>query len=599
MRTRHAVLILLTLYAAMTAVTWQGWANPVIDGGREMNTPWRLLGGEKLYSEVYYLYGPVAPFVNAFLFKIFGVQLRTLYAAGLAGGLVLTLVILSLGHKFMSPLESLLAAVAVLLLCVFKQRGNMIFPYSYSALYGTVLGTLALAAQVNHVRFNRRGSLFMSGMLSGLTFCCKPEFGFAAAASLLAVVMISPREQRLKNAGIALISVLIFPLVLYGLLLARIPAGAIFKDTFLIPGQIPAELLYFNRLKLGLNHPAKTLRELISAVAVLCGTGGVIALAGVRATGNSILSAPRGQGPRRIWWITGASWGFLFLHVLFFGTQWDLNPFRALPVLSLAMIVYYFHAGQDTGDGIHRRQLLIVAVYSLTVLARVIVRVPAGGAYGAGLVPVPLLLFIYLARADLPIFRVTESATRWRQRAVLVLLSTAFAATMGVFAYRQMTTPQSVLSTGRGDIRMAPSLTMAMSQALDFISKNTRPGEYILALPEGSSLNFLGDRPVPVRYEIVTPGFLSNDGEQRAIRQIQEKKVPYIFLFNRPTSEFGPEVFGRDYCRTMMAWIQSHYEPAAVFGEGVSADVQIGDRPFFIKCYRERGRGQSAADRIR
>ena len=588
MRAWHAVLILLILFAAMAAVTWQSWANPVIDGGREMNTPWRLLGGERLYSEVYYLYGPVAPFFNAFLYAVFGAHLRTLYAAGLAGGLLLILVIFSLGLKFMSSVEALLAAAAVLIFCVFKQRGNMIFPYSYAALYGTVLGTLSLAAQVIHIRSNRMRSLFIAGMLCGLTLCCKLEFGFASAASLLAVVTISPRQQRLKNAAIVLISVLIFPLLIYGLLFARVPVGAIFKDTFLIPGQIPAELLYFNRLKLGLNHPAKTLRELASAVALLCGTGGVIALAGIWATGDSILSAPLRQGIRRIWWISGASWGFLFLHVLLFGTDWDLNPFRALPVLSLAMIVYHFFAEHDAGDGIHRRRLLILSVYSLAVLARVIVRVPAGGAYGAGLVPVPLLLFIYLARADLPIFRVGVNATRWRQRAVIVLLSTAFAVSMRVFAYRQRTTPQTLLSTARGDVRMAPSLTAAMSQALDFISKNSRPGDYLLALPEGSSLNFLGDRPVPIRYEIVTPGFLNDEAEQTAIHQIQEKKVPYIFLFNRPTSEFGPEVFGRDYCRSMMAWIKSHYELAAVFGEGVSADVQIGDRSFFIKCYRKR-----------
>jgi len=39
----------------MTAVTWQGWDNPVTS--------------------------TAAPFVNAFLFKFFGVRLRTLYTA--------------------------------------------------------------------------------------------------------------------------------------------------------------------------------------------------------------------------------------------------------------------------------------------------------------------------------------------------------------------------------------------------------------------------------------------------------------------------------------------------------------------------------------
>ncbi len=144
MKSRFAVLILIVLFGIMSAASWERWANPIIDGGREMNTPLRLLQGEQIYSEVYYLYGPAAPFFNAFLYKIFGVHLRTLYAAGLAGGLLLVLLIFYLGRKFMSVFEAMLAAVAVLLLCVFKQRGNMVFPYSYAALYGTLLGTLAL-----------------------------------------------------------------------------------------------------------------------------------------------------------------------------------------------------------------------------------------------------------------------------------------------------------------------------------------------------------------------------------------------------------------------------------------------------------------------
>src|SRR5271157_5741087 len=132
MKSRHAVLALIVLFGIMSAGSWQRWANPIIDGGREMNTPLRLLQGEQIYSEVYYLYGPVAPFFNALLYKIFGVHLGTLYAAGLAGGLFLVLLIFYLGRRFMSVFEAMLAAVAVLLLCVLKLRGNMIFPYSYA-----------------------------------------------------------------------------------------------------------------------------------------------------------------------------------------------------------------------------------------------------------------------------------------------------------------------------------------------------------------------------------------------------------------------------------------------------------------------------------
>src|SRR5512135_2029470 len=101
MKPFHAVLILLVLLAGVSAISWQMWANPVIDGGREMNTPLRLLRGETIYSQVYYLYGPVAPWFNALLYRVFGIHLNTLYAAGLAGALLLVLMLFCLARGFM------------------------------------------------------------------------------------------------------------------------------------------------------------------------------------------------------------------------------------------------------------------------------------------------------------------------------------------------------------------------------------------------------------------------------------------------------------------------------------------------------------------
>jgi len=130
----------------MVAVTWQLWMNPTIDGGREMNTPLRLLEGERLYSQVYYLYGPFAPLFNAALYSLFGIHLNTLYWAGISGSVILVFSVFYLGRFFMSPLEAMLAGSAVLILCVFKESGNLIFPYTYAVLYGTLAGTFALIA---------------------------------------------------------------------------------------------------------------------------------------------------------------------------------------------------------------------------------------------------------------------------------------------------------------------------------------------------------------------------------------------------------------------------------------------------------------------
>jgi len=590
MKPIYAILVLIVLFAAVSVVSWETWANPVIDGGREMNAPLRLLRGETLYQQVYYLYGPVTPFLNAFLYQLFGVHLNVLYSAGLTGSLMLIGMIFYMARRFMTAYEAMLAGMAVILFSVFKQGGNLIFPYSYAALYGTLLGTLALIFQIRHVRSHRAASLFAGGLLSGLALCCKIEFGFAAAASLAALVLSAPREQRTRLAQIAMGSFAIFPLLIYGLLFAAIPAQAILKDTFLLPQYIPAELLYFNRIKqLGLDNPGRTLRELLNAIALLGGLGGAALLAGIRMSGESISYAAADRLVRPIWRVTLVCCGFMILHVLFFGIHWDLNPLRALPVLFVGFVGSYIRAkGCSDETRSSNRALLILSVYSIAVLARVIVRIPAGGARGAALLPVPLLLFVFLATSGLAAFSTSQAAGRRTRRGIALLLTISFAAVLGVLAFRQRDYFGYRLHTPRGDLNLRPPLGMALNQTLEFISRNTGPADYILGLPEGSSLNFLADRPAPLRYEIVTPGFLTEAAEREAIRKIQEKNVKYVFLFNRPTSEFGPKVLGRDYCRTLMEWIYAHYSLAVVFGERVLPEPQIGDASFFIKCYQRR-----------
>ncbi|HSW38264.1 MAG TPA: glycosyltransferase family 39 protein, partial [Acidobacteriota bacterium] len=402
MKPSRATFLLLFLFAVMTAVSWLTWANPIVDGGREMNTPLRLLHGDMLYSEVYYLYGPVAPYVNALLFSVFGIHLNTLYAAGIAGSLMLVMLVFYLGRRFMTTWEAMLAAAAVLFLSVFKQSGNLIFPYSYSALYGTVAGVLALIMQLRYLHTKKVSSLIAAGLFSGLALCCKTEFGLAAVASLLTLVILSPRE-RWRVFLIAFGSFALLPFLIYGTVLAMIPAESLIADTFILPGTIPPELLYFNKLKMGLFDVGRTVRELLSAIALLAGVAGAISLVGRRRAGEPITLCGADRRLRAIWMITFCGWGFLLLQLPLFGTEWDLNPVRAFPVLFIWLIIVI--ACRSTrlrtmtfSDG----ALLLIAVYSLAVLARVILRTPAGGAYGSVLIPVPIVLFFIMAVSLLP-----------------------------------------------------------------------------------------------------------------------------------------------------------------------------------------------------
>jgi hypothetical protein len=578
-------------FAGLFAVSWQKWADLTIDGGREMNTPLRLLRGERIYSDVYYLYGPLAPYLNAALYAVFGVHLNILYAAGTIASLLVLVLIFRLGVTLTGVHAATLTTWTVLVFCVFKRNGNYIFPYTYSAVYGTLLGLAALTSGIRYIHGRRPPWLILAGVLAGLALICKLEFGFAATVSLVAVAFSERPGARFQALVRGLGPALAIAAITYGVLLTTMPWESVVKDTFLWPADIPAELLYFNRTRLGLNDPAKTLRELLNALAMLLIAASLVLAASARLGAGSVggvLSRLPRSARRWIPAIAGGSVGVLLVDRWVFNTRWDVSPFRALPVLCLGFVWYYWKRSDGSHETeVQRRSLFVLGVYGLAVLARVILRVPSGGGYGSYLLPVPFLLFTHLAtRFYEPVFTRFPAAAFHAQRIVVRLFTTALTAATLVVGYRYVKADYAALETARGTTRVPRAQARAFQDALEFVARTTRPDDYLCALPEGSSLNFLGDRRAPLRYEVVTPGFLDAAGEQRAIDQLKSRGVRFIFLLNRPTTEFGCPVFGRECYRGLMGWIDANYEVAAVFGDGVSAKSEIGDRQFFIKAYR-------------
>jgi hypothetical protein len=217
-----------------------------------------------------------------------------------------------------------------------------------------------------------------------------------------------------------------------------------------------------------------------------------------------------------------------------------------------------------------RLQILIVfSIYAMASLARIILRVRSGGAYSSYLIPVSVILFTYFLVQIFPGFLPSSRARLIAHKIVLGAIVAWLAWTGIVISYRYRTKDTYAISGARGTMLTQPELGRAFDEAIQFINTRTRPGDALAVLPEGTSLDFLTDRRNPLREEIVTPGFLDRDGEQRAIRQLEESDTRVILIANRATPEFGPTSFGADYCRDLMNWIHNNY----------------GDKTFFIKAY--------------
>ena len=605
------------------AVSWERWGNPLVDCGREMNQPLRLARGEMLYSGVRHIYGPLSPYVNALLYRIFTPSLGVLFAGGIFAALVILALVYWLARQLMERAPSTAATLGVMWLCAFKQAGNYILPYSYSALHGCALGLASLALVVRFIqkaevgRHEAEGSkqkataywtLIAAGAFSGLAILAKTEMGLAAlSAGLIAVALAGYPSARRASLFAAMfvtpLSLLVFGG--YGYIATRVGWHTLAGDSLLFFRHLPPELVYFNKRISGFDQPLQSFVQMMGAAAR------VASLAAIIATISLLLTrARRDRAPARlpmadlsvsdagqasymqIWFLLAASL-VVFVLIPFAGTlNWEQGPYLAMPILLLGLLALEFNRyRRQTSKGTPETRTIIVmtmVVFALASLARVVLRVRSGGAYSSYLLPASTVVFTYAwAHPFADSFR--EDRTRRLARNIVVALLLADAAlTAGLLSYRYRDKNTYTLKTDRGTMLAVPDLGQSMEEAISFIKRETTEGEPVAVMPEGTSLNFFTNRPNPLREEIVTPGYLDRTGEGRAIEQLIQSNTQLVLVTNRPTPEFGPQVFGRDYCQVLMQWIEQNFEECAIFGPDHDPNQQIGDKTFFIRAYRKR-----------
>ena len=624
------VALIATTFIFGLSVSWERWGNPLVDCGREMNQPLRLARGEMLYSDVRHIYGPLSPYVNALLYKIFGPSLAVLFADGILTAMLILALVYWLSRRLMGRVPAAAATLSVMWLCAFKQAGNYILPYSYSALHGCALGLMSLAFVVRFLERREEGGtpsdgdggtadltaasrgtamlLAVAGAATGLAILAKTEMGLAAvSAGVIAAALAgypSLRRSITFNA-IFITPCALLVLGVYAYIASKVGWHSLADDSLLFFRHLPPELVYFNKRVSGFDQPLQSIGSIIGAavrVGALAAVVGTVSMLltwrkGDRAPGHVALAdltriSDAGRVSYTMIWVLLA--GSLFIVVVPFAgpLNFEKGPYLAMPLLLVGLIGREFtryrklpSKGRVDSQAII---VVIVAVYALASLARVILRVRSGGAYSSYLLPASVIVFTYAwVQPFANLFRQANTRRLARNIAIaLMLLDVAITASLLSFRFRDRNT--FVLNTDRGTIVAVPDLGLSINEAIGFIKRETAIGEPVAVMPEGTSLNFFTDRPNPLREEITTPGYLDRAAEERAIKQLIQSDTRLVLVANRATSEFGPEAFGRDYCQTLMQWIEQNFEACAIFGPDHNPNQQIGDKTFFIRAYRRR-----------
>lgn len=549
------VAALAGVFVALAAWTWGTWPDVLVDFGRELYVPWRLVEGEQLYRDIAYFNGPLSPHWNALLFRVFGVGLATLVWSNLA----LFAGLLALLHYVLRSLATPFAATAacVLVMCVsgFGQlvgigNYNFVCPYSHEVTHGLLLGVAALAC-VQRAR-DRAVWIALAGACVGLAFLTKPETFTAAVLGVTTWLCLRPRTAR--NLAIACVAALV-PIVIAWLSLALTSSSEIARTGTLgaWPSLFSSDVseLAFYRTGMGLDAPAA------NASVMLLWSLGIAALL-VPSALFARFASSRIAGVVAFALTAGVT---LALHTR---VSW-MHAARAWPLLTLAIGVFAFTRWRRERSDDRAAGAVAFAVFALVLLGKMLLNARTIH-YGFALtLPATALIVIALDWLPTQLVGLRIHAPTMRAGAFALLIGFAYlhVAISSKMLARKDISVASHPDTFRTDLR-----GRFVAEAVRWTLQNVaiaRPT--LVVLPEGVTINYLMRLDNPTPYINFMPPELELFGQGNIVTALEAHPPDVVLLVHKNTAEYGLPWFGRDYAQEVKRWVDEHYRVAKLFGD--------------------------------
>ncbi|MGE4609643.1 MAG: hypothetical protein AAEJ52_23145 [Myxococcota bacterium] len=579
------------------ARNWAAWTNPLVDFGRELYIPWRIVEGQVLYRDIAYLDGPLAPYWNALCFTLFPVEIRTLEMANIAviagvSALIFALLQRLIGLEGPHPLERRIVASTgvAFFLCIFAVNllgtgGNMnwVAPYSHGITHGVALSLLSIWLLMRHLESGRTIDLSLAGFALGLCALTKPEVFAAAGISIGVGMLVSLRTPPpgagppLQRLVVLACSAMLPGIAAVGLLALAMPVtdalvGVLGGWSHLAGSDV--QTLHFYRWVMGIDEPAENLIQMAIAAGVWASVLVPAFVVSIRLKNRRLRDLLVFVLPMAI--VAVAPWSGDW-----FDWEYIFRPSAVLlavaTVISAAR-VWRLPSGETAPRGIAE---LCVTILALVLLGKIFLKPMLAGYAFALLVPgIIVLVFVLLHVAPVAIERRGGDGRLfgWVALAMLALVS------LGCLLDAEPARTKKIVAVGAGgDSFMAQSQRRArLTQTLTrWIDRQLPPEATLLVLPEGVIVNYLTRHINPTRHLNFLPPELAVFGEREILEDLEANPPDFVVLVHRDTEEYGLPLFGTDYGRSLFEWAHDRY--VRVF--------QLGSEPLHPRTLRKRRSG--------
>jgi hypothetical protein len=567
---------LCCLWLALVRFGWARWGSVTVDCGRELYVAAALAEGKMLYRDVWYLYGPGAPYLNSLLFRIFGIHLNVMYFAGSLAGLATMLTLFRCALYF-APLP---VAFAIGYIVLIQSFGGGIFnyplPYAYPSVYGSVAACLFLQYAIRSALNPTKINLLWAGLWSAVALLMKLEFGLACFGSMAVLQVGLILGQRSWNAAfrnlLAVAPALLICAVVIGWMVSISGVAFITQENFM---SWPTSYFMQKYGQYWLHSHGYDL-SVLQLMKVGVSTVGFLAFwIGFRFWLVSVF---------RKLWLRAACIGTVLgaaTVAFWMETPERLNADIAMLVFPRQMVFLVALAIPLAGFLLWRSRscartlaILVVIIFGPLLAFRILFGMISQdyAIYYNG--PVLLVFFLLLQEIAIPGGHLHSGVGPRLARSFVCAAICGWVTLLAIPRYSEMKNGRVALESERGAIYVPETTLPAWADAVNFMRKAKQSGEAVMSIPEDTALYFFAGTLSPTRVFAFTPGALS-PGQMTAqtIAEMEVVPVRYVIWSNRRFPEYGVPEFGVDFDVPLADYIRSQYLPVREFSSINRPDV--------------------------
>ncbi len=577
--TYSALAGLYALTIGLIIFTWKRLPDVVVDFGRELYVPWRLVEGDVLYQDIAYFNGPFSPYFNSAVFSIFGASVSAIVVVNsLLLMLLITIMYFQLVRLF-KVRTALVGCSAFLLAFAFSHtftigNYNYICPYSHEMTHGVVLtfGMLALLFS----NWSRSGlGQFLTGVLWGCVFLGKAEIFVAATAMLLAAEILRTLEQRsllqLSQRFAATLAGALIVIAGFYLLLRQSMEPMIAWQgiagtwMWVLNSEVTGQAFYDHIT--GMDRPFFNFVNMM--ISSMCVAGVMV--------GVGLVDSWRDAGQKMALPVALAILVCaVTLNQGFFPLLINGRPLPVVAIVLLVGLLVKRFKAHELSEILKLNMLVVWTVLGGALLLKMPLNCSVMH-YGFVLaMPITIIaIAICLEWVPEKLCPMTGGKTCGVILSALIFMDLAGMVAMST---TNLAAKQHCVGSG-SDSLMASSRRGGenVADAIKFLDANASSQDSVLVLPEGVMLNYMTRRKSSTRFVNLCPPEMQMYGESNVKQAILNSPADWVVLVNKDVREYGHERFGEvGYGAEILEWIRGHYAAEQVFGSEFSKPTESG-----------------------